>query len=291
MSTAYQFDSFPRFHIDEELEARLDELGMRDNVIELRDLGYTVIHDADTVEFNDRLRETIVRLAQETEGPVKGYSAALLVGRDPIFDDVILNPKLQALTDLTLGRGAVISQLIGSIKPRAKSPGVSIGLHADQNWFPAPFPEHMQIITACWACDDFTLENGATMVIPKSHHHRRFPRREEMEAREGAIAIECPADSLVVWSGETWHGSYKRTAQGERVVLHITFGRNVLRPIESYDHLDEDYFEGKPEALRTVLGRTGFYGTTTAARGGVDMQKFAETCLTQTPDHPIYKGR
>ena len=167
----------------------------------------------------------------------------LLVGRDPIFDEVLLNPKLMALTDLALGRGALISQLTSSVKPQARRLGIGLGLHADQNWFPEPFPEHMQTITCCWACDEFTLEQGATMVIPKSHFHRRLPTREEMAACEGAVPIECPAGSIVVWNGETWHGSYKRTSTGERVVLHITYGRNCLRPIESYDHLGDDYFD------------------------------------------------
>ena len=288
MSTANQFDSFPRFHNDAELRSRLSSLDMTDNVTELRELGYTVIENPATLEFTRRLRETVIRLCQETEGERKGYAAALLVGRDPIFDEVLLNPKLMALTDLTLGRGAVISQFTSSVKPQAKRPGIALGLHADQNWFPEPFPEHMQTITCCWACDDFTLESGATMVIPKSHFHRRLPTKAEMREREGAVAIECPAGSIVVWSGETWHGSYKRTTAGERVVLHITYGRNCLRPIESYDHLGDDYFEGKPAALRMILGRAGFYGTTTIERGGVKMEKFAETCLWQTPDHPLY---
>ena len=106
MSTAHQFDSFPRFHIDDELNDRLDSLDMTSNLTELRELGYTVIENPAPIEFTKRLRETIMRLVQETEGERRGYTAALLVGRDPIFDEILLNPKLRALTDLTLGRGA-----------------------------------------------------------------------------------------------------------------------------------------------------------------------------------------
>ena len=35
-------------------------------------------------------------------------------------------------------------------------------LHADQNWLPAPFPVHNQLLTFCWACDEFT-EAGVKM--------------------------------------------------------------------------------------------------------------------------------
>ena len=40
-----------------------------------------------------RLRETCIKLAQETEGAAKGYSAAILLGRDPVFEEVVLNPR------------------------------------------------------------------------------------------------------------------------------------------------------------------------------------------------------
>ena len=96
MSTANQFDSFPRFHMDDELKERLDALSMTRNVSELREFGYTVIDNPAPIEFTERLRETIMRLVQETGGGGKGYAAALLVGRDPIFDEVLLNPKLMS---------------------------------------------------------------------------------------------------------------------------------------------------------------------------------------------------
>ena len=34
-------------------------------------------------------------------------------------------------------------------------------------------------LTACWACDDFTLESGATTVVPGSASFRRPPNMEE----------------------------------------------------------------------------------------------------------------
>ena len=47
-------------------------------------------------------------------------------------------------------------------------------------------------------------------------------------------------------------------------MLHITFSRLLLRPIESYDHLGEEWLSDKPYDLRVLLGREDFLDT----RGG-----------------------
>ncbi|GIS74566.1 MAG: hypothetical protein CM1200mP12_02850 [Gammaproteobacteria bacterium] len=46
-------------------------------------------------EFNNKLKETCIKLAQETEGGAKGYSAANLLGRDSLFlGEIVLNPRI-----------------------------------------------------------------------------------------------------------------------------------------------------------------------------------------------------
>ena len=45
------------------------------------------------------------------------------------------------------------------------------------------------------------------------------------------------------------------------MVLHITFGRMAMRPVESYDFPDEDWLEGKPYEMRVLLGRGDFLAT------------------------------
>ena len=241
----------------------------------------------DTPEFAARVGEAVKRLAQETEGRAHGIAAPLLLGRDPIFDELMLNPKLLALTEMTVGKGALLSQLNGSVRPKTRS-GYRVGLHADQSWFPVPYAEHMQTITACFTCTEFSESGGCTMVVPRSHFERRPPGPDEMDALAGGIPLECPPGSLPVWSGETWHGSYPRREDGERIAVHITMCRNFLRTVENYDHLPDSYFDGKPDALRIMSGRCDFFGTPTIARGGPDMNLIADTVRRANPDHPVY---
>ena len=267
-------ETLPLFEFEPALQQRVDELGLGEQVEGLRQSGYTVIHDIATPEFTSRLRETCIRLAEETEGAGKGRSASLLLGRDPIFEEVVLNPKILALVEIMCGKGALLSQLIASIRPKGAS---ALGLHSDQNWFPAPFPEHNQLFTMCWTMEEYTREGGCTKVVPGSHVHRRHPNSEEIASEPGAIPIECPANSLACWDGSVWHGNYPREIDGDRVVLHITFGRLCLRTVENYDHLDEDWLAGKPAPLRVMLGREDFLGSTTIERGSADYSLIPRT--------------
>ncbi|TDJ33067.1 MAG: hypothetical protein E2O61_13015 [Gammaproteobacteria bacterium] len=251
------FETRQPFDLSDELKAKVAALGLKETVQHVKDEGYGYVYDPAPMEFNDRLRETIIRVAK-TDKSMGGAGANMLLNKDPIFEEVVLNPKILTMVEILCGKGAMLSQLAASIKPKG---GPALGLHADQNWTPAPFPVHNQLVTFCWACDEFTKEGGSTKVVPGSHVHRRHPTEIEVAKEPGAIATECPAGSLTFWNGSMWHGSWPRTIDGERVVLHITYSRLALRPVESYDFLDEDWLEGKPYEMRVILGREDFLNT------------------------------
>jgi ectoine hydroxylase-related dioxygenase (phytanoyl-CoA dioxygenase family) len=176
-----------------------------------------------------------------------------------------------------VGRGALLSQLIGSVRPKGAP---AIGLHADNSWFPAPFPEWDLLVTACWVTDEFTREGGSTLVIPGSHPACSHPTAEARKTLEGAVPIECDKGSLAIWNSRIWHSNYPRNEDGERVVLHMTYSRIGITPVEDYRHLGDDYLEGKPPELATLLGRNVFLGTTTAASGGTDAGLLRKTYET-----------
>lgn len=255
------------YYISEEMASRVRALGLEQVVEQLVRDGYAVIPEGFDAEATDRIRAAILSRAKDGGPANLTGSAPLLLGTDPVFEEAILNPKVLAVVELTCGKGALLSQLLGSVR----RPGPEqTPLHADQSWMPAPFPQQSLSITMCLVCDEYTREGGATKVIPGSHRHRRFPTPEEAAAEEGAVPIECGKGSVAIWMGETWHGSYPRLIEGERVVLHMTFSRISLRPVENYEHLDEAWLEGKPAELRQLLGRDDFLDKKNVDRNGAE---------------------
>jgi ectoine hydroxylase-related dioxygenase (phytanoyl-CoA dioxygenase family) len=254
------FETRQPFDLSDEVQARVDALDLADTVQHVKDNGYGYVYDAAPIEFVERVREAILRIVKAGEGGVPG-GASMLLTKDPVFADVVLNPKMLALAEVLCGKGAMLSQLAGSVKPKSDK-GDTLGLHADQNWTPAPFPVHNQLVTFCWALDDFSKETGSTKVIPKSHLLRRHPNEQETNEEKGIISTECAAGTIVFWDGSTWHsGGGHRSVDGERVVLHLTYSRLALRPVESYDFLGEDWLADKPYEMRVLLGREDFLNT------------------------------
>jgi ectoine hydroxylase-related dioxygenase (phytanoyl-CoA dioxygenase family) len=217
---------------------QIAEHGLAGNVAELELNGYTVIPDAAPLELFDRIRAAIVRVTEETLargskpldfGPNTSMMYRLLA-HDDVFVEAILTPKLRTAMTYLLGDGHVLTVATGSIL----SPDSNLGpLHADNQFFPDPFPPQFQVATAIWCCDDFDGELGSTHVVPGSHRKYRHPRPQE--GLDDAIPVVAPRGSIVIWTGHTWHRSGARTAPGERVALHTGFVRPHLRVFETYE--------------------------------------------------------
>ena len=237
--------SVPPWEISQELLPVVEELGMVENCRQLAEEGWTIIEDPADPEFIERLRATIL-------GSDGQY---YLLRHEAIFGEAAINPKVMALAEFSVGRGCLLGSLISSIRSKGDP---TIAPHSDQAFFPSPFPQHNMMLTACWACDDFTKEGGATLVIPGTHRHLRPPTDEESTAAEGAIAVECPAGAIAVWDGRVWHGNWPRLIDGRRVVLHATYYRLLVRPADNYADIADALIERHGPRMSQLLGEDDF---------------------------------
>ena len=257
------YDTLAPDAISEELAPVIAELGLEENCRQLAMEGWTVVEDVATPEFNEAFRNKILEV-------VDGPGGNMLLAKDPLFAEAVLMPKLMAMAEFSVGRGFLLSQVAASVRPKGSPP---IGLHADNNWLPAPFPDHNMLLTGCWACDTYTRENGSTLVIPGSQHLRRHPNAAEVEAVAGAIAIECPPGSVAMWDGNIWHSNYPRETDGERVVCHITYTRLMMRTVENYAAYADDLIAAHGEEMAQLLGHADFLDSPQ----GADYSKLVQT--------------
>jgi ectoine hydroxylase-related dioxygenase (phytanoyl-CoA dioxygenase family) len=73
-------------------------------------------------------------------------------------------------------------------------------LHRDEELW--PFARSFEVMAnAMWALDDFTLENGATRLIPGSHRWSR----DRQPVPGDAISATAPAGSVILWLGGVLH--------------------------------------------------------------------------------------
>ena len=75
-------------------------------------------------------------------------------------------------------------------------------------------------INALFCLDDFTLENGATFVLPASHKHEEYPSPNYIQ--RNAIQVEAKAGSFILLDCMLYHaGGFNKTDKVRRGVNHV----------------------------------------------------------------------
>ena len=165
------------------------------------------------------------------DSPIGDLMQSLLF-EDRVFEEALMNPVLLAMATYLCGYSVVLS----SMGCFMKGPNVStFTLHSDTP-LPAPLPPQALVCNLTYVLTDFNRENGSTAFVPGSHKWCRNPLGTEAVVGEGgnpaAVPVECPAGSLLVWHGNTWHGAFNRTAPGLRVSVVVYMARPFIRTQE-----------------------------------------------------------
>ena len=108
---------------EQRVAAQVTEFRLAANVDHIQAEGYTIIEAPAPADFVERLRAAILR-RKETDG-VLNY----LIGKDAIFEDALLNPKLQAFAEAVCGPNPLLFQLAATSRPQGDE---AIPTHAGQ---------------------------------------------------------------------------------------------------------------------------------------------------------------
>ena len=148
----------------------IERYELQAEIASLETKGYAVIapEKAAPLELFERIREAILRIAGEDEGPLRpglGRTLQHLLPRDPVFEEVLTSPVPLTLVTYMLGWRAKISQVTGLVKDTRTPP---LTIHADHSGkFPAPWPTLAQYCNLNWITGDYTRENGAVCVMAR----------------------------------------------------------------------------------------------------------------------------
>ena len=104
-------------------------------------------------------------------------------------------------------------------------------LHVDDGFYPWPRPRPALSIATVFALDDFTFENGATLVVPGSHlwDEARRPTPDD-----NITAAEMTAGSCILFLGNLWHGAGENSSDSDRLAFTAQYCEPWLRTQENY---------------------------------------------------------
>jgi ectoine hydroxylase-related dioxygenase (phytanoyl-CoA dioxygenase family) len=204
--------------IDDSIRGRLD----RDGYAALPG----ILSPQQVLAFRARLGELLAlegeRAGLEVHQEAGTDRLADLVNKDAAFDVCFTDRRLLACVAHVLG-----DFKLSSLNFRAALPGSGLqALHAEGG--PVADPAWFQVCNSIWLLDDFTVDNGATRVVPRSHLSGKSPADvmgDTSAAHPAEVLLLAPAGTVVVFNSHLWHGGTLNRSSRPRRAMHSYFTR------------------------------------------------------------------
>jgi ectoine hydroxylase-related dioxygenase (phytanoyl-CoA dioxygenase family) len=165
--------------------------------------------------------------------------------------DLLAYPLVMGVADRVLKRHCECYR-IGSSTAIEIHPGETAQqLHRDDDFYPIRIPGVEFQISAMWALDDFTAENGATRVVPGSQDLREIDTIPEDQITQATM----PRGSVLFYLGSAVHAGGANRSDRPRSGLITTYSLGWLRQEENhYLTLPRDVVESYPDPVRRLIG-------------------------------------
>ena len=189
----------------------------------LTEEGYTIIPEVLSRADLDKARRAIDETLEAEAATARRYGLQnenLLMcynaqGKHPHFPGMLTRyPEPLLVARRVLGEDMFAHNLaIRKPLPTGKKDWTKLGgyLHADWHHFTVnPFigGRHYPLaVQSVWCISEFTRQNGATYVWPRSHLSLEVPPEQPQTLPEGWIRAEAPAGSAILWDSALWHTS------------------------------------------------------------------------------------
>jgi ectoine hydroxylase-related dioxygenase (phytanoyl-CoA dioxygenase family) len=205
------------------------------HVAEIALQGFTVVHDAIEADLLDALDddlrriehdEGIVPAGNDFEGAhtVRIYN---LLARGEVYGRIPVHRNVLPVVEGVLDAGCLVSSLSSiSIDPGEKAQPI----HADDQLIPLAKPHAPTVCNTMWALTDFTEENGATRLVPRSHVLDHSPH---YGGTYDTVPAEMPRGSVLIWHGSLWHGGGANRSHDRRVGIAMNYCAGFIRQQEN----------------------------------------------------------
>lgn len=218
---------------------------------ELRADGYVILRD---VLPDPVLREACNALRPLLESQAWGKGEFFgshtrrvhnVLAKTRAVDALVAHPAV-----LELLRGTLITPQVSIVNAIEIHPGETAQfLHQDDVVFPIARPHPPLIVNTMWALTEFTAENGATRLVPRSQD------ATELDEDPTIVTAEMAPGSVLVWTGGLFHGGGANHAHAPRLGLNVNYNCPWLRQQENqYLAIPREVAATLPDQLLRLLG-------------------------------------
>jgi len=137
-------------------------------------------------------------------------------------------PELLAIINATVGETAIMHLQNGFILPSSPMEDFPATFqHSFHQDFPRYMNGYLASINVFFTLDEFTVNNGATWILPASHQRAEQPSDKEL--RKNAIPVECPAGSMLIFDSTLWHAAGHNCSGKNRMAINHQFTRSFIK--------------------------------------------------------------
>jgi len=230
--------------------------------------GYLVFADVLTRDDVEGIRAALTpylvkRGRNDFEGLRTHRAYALLAKSPGIFSDLVTHPLPLAFAEAELGVSCLLSALLAI----DLLPGETVQpWHRDDGAIQIPLPRPSFGVSAFWAIDAMTDDNGATELVPGSHLWRsdaagRSPGRPAIDVdddpapRTDSIKAKMSAGSLMLTKGSLLHRGGANRSEAARLIVTPQYCPGWARQIENMmATVPREIAARLPKRTRQLLG-------------------------------------
>lgn len=267
------------------LMASVLEVDIKQACHELRANGFTVIDNVLDAATTTAIRDRVLSQARaeraakldyvyqaDAEGDFVNQWVYQLINKGEVLRQLPTHPVAAALVTSLLGAEYLLSSFDAHITYKGN---MTMPLHADQWWMPPPQVPGQEFVrqgdisrnqvttgdptpstepitgplvtNVMWMITEFTVDNGATRFVAKSHLSGQTPNADRTYDE---VVAEGAAGSVVAWDGRTWHAAGLNVTDQPRVGITSYFCGPMVRQLTNLTYglhskvkaeLDDDY--------------------------------------------------
>ena len=165
---------------------------------------------------------------------------------------------LDQLTTEMLGRDFICNSAAAAI---AGPNGTPQALHCGQSMIPKPWPPWPYECFVGFLLDDFSEQNGGTLVIPRSHRILTECGNDPVPPLPPTANVTGPAGSALIMDGRLVHGTGANFTDALRRLIILTFHKPFIRQQEQWGlTLRPDVYANASDKLKARLGFRAWHG-------------------------------
>jgi ectoine hydroxylase-related dioxygenase (phytanoyl-CoA dioxygenase family) len=205
-----------------------------DHLQRIRTDGFTVIErllDRSQIDAIKRELAPWLRGQHYGRNDFEGFHSErvyALLAKTPRVAQLVEHTEVLAIVDALLPPNYLLSAALAiNVHPGENAQD----FHVDDaaGGFALRRPRPLQGVSAIWALDDFTDDNGATEVVPGSH----LWAEDRIPLDRDAVKALMPAGSVLVFAGNLLHRGGANTSQTARLAITPQYCAPWMRQIEN----------------------------------------------------------